>query len=138
MKHQEDSRRRHMYKKILAGVIGIALLSVLLAACNIVDASTLSSGPQLQMGGSNFVKPSITLKKGQTLTLVDASSSPHVITNGLWQGSVQKHVTEAGAPALNINFAGSDTHSTPPFTTAGTFKIYCTVHQGMNLTVIVQ
>ena len=25
-----------------------------------------------------------------------------------------------------------------PFNTAGTFHLYCTVHQGMNLTVIVQ
>ena len=127
-----------MYKKILAGVIGIALLSVLLAACNIVDASTLSSGPQAQMGGSNFLKPTITLKKGQTLTLVDTSSAAHVITNGTWQNGIQKHIQEAGAPSLNINFVGSDTHTTPAFTTAGTYLIYCTVHPGMNLTVVVQ
>ncbi len=127
-----------MYKKILAGVIGIALLSILLAACDIVNASSLASGPQVQMGGSNFLKPSITLKKGQTITLVDTSSSPHIITNGTWQNGVQKHMQEAGAPTLNINFAGSDTHSTPPFTTAGTYLVYCTIHQGMNLTVIVQ
>ena len=60
-----------MYKKILAGFIGIALLSILLASCKIVDASTLASGPQVQMGGSNFIKTSVTIKKGQTLTLVD-------------------------------------------------------------------
>ncbi len=127
-----------MYKKILTGVIGIALLSVLLAACNIVDASTLSTGPQVQMGGSTFLKPTITLKKGQTLTLVDTSSAQHVITNGTWQGGTAKHIQETGAPALNLNFVGSDTHSTPAFTTAGTFNIYCTIHTGMNLTVIVQ
>ncbi|MBV9258823.1 MAG: hypothetical protein JO215_12485 [Ktedonobacteraceae bacterium] len=127
-----------MCKKILAGVIGIALLSILLAACNIVDASTLASGPQVQMGGSTFLKPSITLKKGQTLTLVDTSSAQHIIANGTWQGGAAKHMQEAGAPTINMNFAGSDTHSTPAFTTAGTFLIYCTIHSGMNLTVIVQ
>ncbi len=127
-----------MYKKILVGVIGIALLSILLAACNIVDASTLATGPQVQMGGSTFIKPSVTLKKGQTLTLVDTSSAAHIITNGTWQGGVQKHMQEPGAPALNLNFAGSDTHTTPPFTTAGTYLIYCTIHTGMNLMVIVQ
>ena len=127
-----------MYKKILAAVISIALLSVLLAACDIVDASTLSTGPQVQMGGSTFIKTSITLKKGQTLTLVDTSSSPHIITNGTWQGGSAKHAQESGAPTVNINFAGSDTHTTPAFATAGTFQLYCTIHSGMNLTVIVQ
>lgn len=127
-----------MYKKILAGVIGIALLSVILAACNIVDASTLVTGPQVQMGGSTFLKPTVTLKKGQTLTLVDTSSAAHIVTNGTWQNGAPKHMQESGAPTLNISFAGSDTHATPAFTTAGTYLIYCTVHPGMNLTVIVQ
>jgi plastocyanin len=127
-----------MYKKILAGIICIALLSISLAACSIVDASTLSTGPQVQMGGSTFLKTSITLKKGQTLTLVDTSSAAHIITNGTWQGGNAKHAQEAGAPTVNISFAGSDTHSTTAFTTAGTFKLYCTIHSGMNLTVIVQ
>jgi plastocyanin len=127
-----------MYKKILAGVIGIALLSVILAACNIVDSSTLVTGPQVQMGGSTFLKPTVTLQKGQTLTLVDTSSAAHIVTNGTWQNGTAKHMQESGAPTININFAGSDTHTTPAFTTAGTYLIYCTIHSGMNLTVIVQ
>ncbi len=127
-----------MYKKILAGVIGIALLSIILAACNIVDASTLATGPQVQMGGSTFLKPMITLKKGQTLTLVDTSSAAHVIANGTWQNGTAKHMQEGGAPTINLNFAGSDTHTTPAFAAAGTYLIYCTIHSGMNLTVIVQ
>jgi plastocyanin len=127
-----------MYKKILAGIVGIALLSVLFAACNIVDSSTLSTGPQVQMGATTFLKPTITIKKGQTLTLVDTVSAQHIVTNGTWQNGTAKHLQEAGAPAVNINFAGSDSHSTPPFATAGTFLIYCTIHSGMNLTVIVQ
>lgn len=127
-----------MYKKILAGVIGIALLSVILAACNIVDSSSLASGPQVKMGGSSFITPSITLKKGQTLTLVDSSSSPHIIANGTWKSGKATHIQEGGAPTLNLNFAGSDTHTTPAFTTAGTYLVYCTIHSGMNLTVIVQ
>jgi plastocyanin len=127
-----------MYKKILAGVIGIALLSAILAACNIVDASTLATGPQVKMGGSTFITPTITLKKGQTLTLVDTSSAAHIIANGTWQNGTAKHMQESGAPTLNLNFAGSDTHTTPAFTTAGTYLVYCTIHSGMNLTVIVQ
>lgn len=116
----------------------MALISVLFAACRIVDASTLSSGPVVQMGGSTFLKTSITIKKGQSITLVDASSAAHVIANGTWQGGNAKHEQESGAPTVNLNFVGSDTHATPPFSSAGTFQLYCTIHSGMNLTVIVQ
>ena len=127
-----------MYKKILAGVIGIALLSVILTACNIVNASTLATGPQVKMGGSTFITPTITIKKGQTLTLVDTSSSPHIIANGTWKTGTATHLQESGAPTINLNFAGSDTHTTSAFTTAGTYLVYCTIHSGMNLTVVVQ
>jgi len=127
-----------MYKKILFGVIGIALLTVLFAACNIVDASNLASGPQVKMGCSYFIQHSVTIKKGETITLVDTVSAPHIITNGTWQDGTAKAAKEAGAPTVNLNFVGSDTKPTPAFTTAGTFQLYCTIHGGMNLTVTVQ
>lgn len=127
-----------MHKKILIGIISIALFSVLLAGCTIVDGSNLASGPQVKMGGSTFIQPTITIKKGQTLTLVDTSSAAHVIANGTWQGGSAKPAKESGAPTVNMNFVGSDTKATPAFTTAGKFELYCTIHGGMNLTVTVQ
>ena len=127
-----------MYKKIIFGLLSAALLTVLFAACTIRDASTLPSGPTVHMGGSQFLQTTITLKKGDKLTLVDDAAAPHVITNGKWDGATQKPALEPGAPRVNLNFSGGDSKSTDPFNTAGTFAIYCTIHGGMNLTVTVQ
>ncbi len=127
-----------MYKKVLFGMVGLALLSVLLAACTIRDSASIPSGPSVKMGASTFLQDTVTIKKGQTLTLVDTAASPHTIVNGSWDGATQKPAKEAGAPTVQLDFAGNDTKSTPPFNTAGTFHIYCTIHQGMNLTITVQ
>lgn len=127
-----------MYKKLLFGILALGLLSVVLAACSIKDSATANAGPSVQMGGASFIQSTITIKKGDTINLVDTSSSPHIIVNGFWDGSTQHHEQESGAPTVLLNFAGNDTHTTPPFNTAGTFKLYCTIHGGMNLVVTVQ
>ncbi|HLI91801.1 MAG TPA: plastocyanin/azurin family copper-binding protein [Ktedonobacteraceae bacterium] len=127
-----------MHKKVVFGIIGLALLSVLLAACTIRDEASLPTGPSVKMGPSDFIQKTVTIKKGQTLLLVDTAASPHIIVNGEWVGSTQKPAKEAGAPTVNLNFAGNDSKATPPFNTAGTFHIYCTIHGGMNLTITVQ
>lgn len=127
-----------MYQKILFGMITFALLTIVLAACTIRDQASISTGPSVHMGGSDFIQHTISVKKGQSLTLIDDSASPHIVVNGTWDGSTQKPGKEPGAPAVNLNFAGNDAKSAGPFNTAGTFKLYCTIHGGMNLTVTVQ
>lgn len=126
-----------MYKKLLFGLAVFALFSILFAGCTIRDAS-LASGPSVHMGTSNFIQKTTTIKKGETLTLIDDATAPHIIVNGFWQSSTGVNKAEAGAPSVKLNFNGGDTQSTPPFNTAGTFKFYCTIHQGMDLTVTVQ
>ncbi len=126
-----------MLKKLVFGLVGFALVTILFTACTIRDASTIPVGPQVKMGPSNFITQSITIQKGQSLTLVDTATSPHVIANGEWDGSTAKPMTEAGAPKVQLSFSGGDSQKTPPFTTAGTFHLYCTIHQGMNLVVTV-
>ena len=127
-----------MYKRILFGVVLFGTITVLLAACAIVDTSNMASGPTVHMGGTNFNQSSITIHKGDMLNLVDDAASTHIITNGSWVGSTQKPAKESGAPSVNQTFNGSDSAAVGPFTTAGTFHLYCTIHPGMNLTVVVQ
>lgn len=127
-----------MYKKLFVGLAVFGLLTVLLAACAIVDTSTTSSGPTVHMGGAQFIQTSITIHKGDTLNLVDDVGSPHIVVNGSWVNGVPKIGSESGAPTANLNFKGNDSGSIGPFTTAGTFHYYCTIHQGMNLAVTVQ
>jgi plastocyanin len=90
------------------------------------------------MNSTNFEQSSVTISKGSSLTLVDDAAVIHIIQNGSWENGNAKPATEPGAPKVNQQFSGNDTHSIGPFNTAGTFHLYCTVHPGMNLTVIVK
>lgn len=128
-----------MYKKMLFGVVLFGLFSVLFAACAIVDTSSLNANvPTADMGNASFIQSSVSIKKGDMLNLVDQSSSPHIITNGSWINGVAKPSKEAGAPSINQSFSGSDSATVGPFTNAGTFHLYCTIHGNMNLTVVVK
>ncbi len=125
----------------------LAIGSILLAACTRPGSSPIaSSTPEsgggggnttVQMGLANFLQSSITIPKGSMLTLVDTQAVPHIITNGSWVNGAAKPAKEAGAPTVNQSFSGNDTHQIGPFNTAGTYHLYCTIHQNMNLTVIV-
>ncbi|GAC1400290.1 MAG: hypothetical protein NVSMB49_12250 [Ktedonobacteraceae bacterium] len=125
-----------MYKKVIVGMIAFALMTVLFAACTIVDASTLNTGPQAHMGNAAFKEASVNVKKGQKLTLVDDVAVQHIIVNGTWNGSSQAPKQEPGAPKVNANITGG-AQAVGPFTQAGTFSLYCTIHGGMQIKVIV-
>lgn len=124
-----------MYKKILVGMVLLGILSTAIGACGIYDVSNTPSGPTVHMGASNFLQPSISISKGQSLTLIDDSSAQHIIKNGTWNGNAPAPETESGAPSVNVTFNGNDTSTIGPFNTSGSFKLFCTIHPGMNLTV---
>ena len=86
-----------------------------------------------------FKKSSITIQKGQVVTLINDVAVAHIIANGTWDGSTPKPENEPGAPKLNnLQINGNDSGSIGPFNTAGTYQIYCTIHVGMKITVVVQ
>ena len=125
-----------MSKKLLA-ILGLScIITVLLVACG-----GASAGPDaVHMSGTNFVQNSITIKKGERITLInDDLFGSHTITNGTWDNRTAKPQDEPGAPqAKDLQISGSGQATLGPFTTAGTFHFYCTVHPGMSLTVVVQ
>lgn len=133
-----DPKGTLMTKKILVGFLVFSLLTVMLAACSIYDEASKPAGPEAHMAGASFLVSSVNIKKGDTLTLVDDASAQHIITNGTWDGNTPKPGTESGAPTVNVTLNGNDSATIGPFNTAGTFKLYCTIHLGMNLTVNVQ
>ena len=126
-----------MYKKLLAGIVILALLAMTLAACSIHDTSG-PSGPTVHMGNANFTENSITISKGQSINLIDDVAVEHIITNGHWNNGQPDTAKESGAPSYNATFNGNDSNTLGPFTTSGTFHYYCTIHPGMDLTVVVQ
>jgi plastocyanin len=123
--------------KLLFGLFGCMLLTVLFSACRIVDASTLPKNQKALMGASQFITTNVTVKKGESVDLVDTVSNPHVIANGLYDasGKVDKP-SEPDAPQIGtLNFTGNDAQTIGPFNTAGDFHYYCTIHPNMNLLV---
>ncbi|MGB8345432.1 MAG: hypothetical protein WCD86_11140 [Ktedonobacteraceae bacterium] len=127
-------------KKLIAFCLVLGLLAILFAACS--SGSSGSSGSSnaqtVHMGVSNFNQPSVTIQKGQSLTMTDDTASVHIIMNGSWVNGAPQPKQEPGAPVVNVQFNGNDTHHIGPFNTAGTYHLFCTVHPGMNLTVIVE
>ena len=137
-------------------LIVLALGSILLAACarpgspeansggNTPTASTGGgsggcAGGTVHMSGNNFVQNCVNIAKGAKVTLVDDVQVLHIITNGSWDSSGNQVTTkEPGAPAVsNVNISGGQM-DIGPFTTAGTYHIFCSVHLNMNLVVNVK
>lgn len=118
----------------------LAMLTIMITACTVGNSTGSDNNPNtVHMGDSDFNQSSITIKKGTSLTLVDDSASVHIIENGTWDSNgTQKSERENGAPVVDAQLNGGDSKTFGPFNTAGTFQLYCTVHPGMNLTVIVK
>ena len=130
-----------------------ALGSILLAACGTQGTPTNSGGgtPATTGGGGNgncangtvhtlvttFQEACVNVAKGSNLQIVPVDQSFHNFVNGSWVNGNQVPMKEAGAPTVNNVQETSNPVSIGPFTTAGTFHIFCTVHPNMNLTVIV-
>jgi plastocyanin len=125
----------------LTGLGGIVVGAILIAAiAPPAPAATImtSEEPTVHMGAGNFVQSSVTINKGAKLMLVDDGAILHILANGTWQGSTPKPSIEPGAPAINNVQVIGGSVEVGPFNTAGTYRIYCTLHPGMTLTIIVQ
>jgi plastocyanin len=84
-----------------------------------------------------FNQASVTIPKGTSLTLVADDASPHVILSGSWINGVPQQMGQPGVPTVNFRSQGNDSHTIGLFNVAGTFYIYCAIHPGMNLTIVV-
>ena len=122
-------------------IVGLcSILTLLLVGCGATSSGTGTTKNAVPMNAANFTQSSITIKKGERVTLVnDDLAVPHIISNGTWDNGKAKPAREPGAPAIkDMQINGNSSGTIGPFTTAGTFKLYCTIHSGMNLTIIVQ
>ncbi|SRR5579884_1172297 len=132
-------------KKLLLAFAFLCMISVLVVACGGTttgtgSGSSSSGNATVHMGQTNFDQSSVTISKGGTVTLVSDTSSVHIISNGQWVNGVARPGKESGAPAVdNVQFTSAgESKVIGPFNTAGTFHLYCSVHPGMQLTIIVQ
>lgn len=124
---------------VVVGMVIGALFIGAVAQESVASGTTYTNGvPTVHMGAGSFLQSSVTLPKGSNLLLVDDVAALHIIANGSWENGVAKPASESGAPRVNNVQINGGSIQIGPFTTAGTYHIYCAVHQGMNLTIIVQ
>jgi hypothetical protein len=122
-------------------VLGMIILSQIVTAVpQTSTASTSSNGqPAVHMTADNFGQNVVLVPKGASLLIINDSSEEHVLQNGSWDTSGAAHPGgEPGAPTLRNVDITSGSKEIGPFATAGVYHIYCTLHPGMNLTIVVQ
>lgn len=121
-------------------MLGALLIGVIAQPSSASGASTGQKGTQtVHLTPSSFAPDIIALHKGDTLTIVDDAPVPHTITNGTWSADNNPVPgVEPGAPIIKNVDLNNNTRTVGPFTTAGTYHIYCTLHPGMALTIVVQ
>ncbi len=144
-------------KKLIITFVLLSFLLLLIAACsrsgnttasvsndgaNTANHSpaTTSDSVDVHLEGTSFDQTSVTIPKGGTVNLINDTGTVHIIQNGSWENGTAKSAVESGVPVVNgVQFSTiNQKQVVGPFTTAGTFNLYCTVHPGMNLTIIVQ
>lgn len=123
---------------LVVGMIVVA--SVITASPTEVPTNTTTNGmPTVSLAGSQFLTNVVLVPKGSKLLLVDDDSSEHILRNGSWTSDgIPQPGTEPGAPVVQRLDIKSGSVTIGPFTRAGVFHLYCTIHQGMNLTIVVQ
>jgi plastocyanin len=121
-------------------VLGAFLIGMIAHSPSVGGAPSAHAGTQtVHVAAARFVPDIVALHKGDTLTIVDDAPIPHTLTNGAWSAD-NKPVpgVEQGAPIIKNVEVNNTTATVGPFTTSGAYHIYCTIHPGMTLTILVQ
>ncbi len=103
------------------------------------SATGQAGGATVHLTANQFAPDIVALHKGDRLIIVDDGPVPHTLTNGSWSADNRPVPgVEPGAPLVNNVALNNTTVTMGPFTTPGVYHLYCTIHPGMNLTIVVQ
>jgi plastocyanin len=107
--------------KSLVKIIGFALLVALVACSDDENGDPASN--EVGMSPTSFIPAQLTIKAGETVVWKNTDSILHTVTSndGLFNENVQ--------PGATFSYT---------FTAAGTYNYVCTLHPGMNGTIIVE
>lgn len=123
-----------MIKHIIIALSFCGCLLIALASCG----NEPQSGNVVHMDDYTFLASQISVGKGENILLInDSLVSAHPLQNGSWKNGAPQPRTETGAPKVETIVNGGGQATIGPFTTTGTYHIYCTAHPGMELIVIV-
>jgi plastocyanin len=141
----EQRRPPRFFGRSLSGltglVVGMVLVALLVAATPQTGAvSTGPNGePAVHMTPTTFAPNVVLVPMGSSLQVVADSSAKHILDYGRWDTHGAPHpLAEPGAPPLHDMVMTGGSMELGPFTAPGVYHIYCTIHQGMNLTIVVE
>jgi len=121
-------------------ILGAFLIGTIAGAPAAGGSATGQAGSAtVHLTAARFAPDIVALHKGDRLIIVDDGPVPHTLTNGSWSADNRPVPgVEPGAPRVNNVALNNNTVTLGPFTTPGTYHLYCTIHPGMNLTIVVQ
>jgi plastocyanin len=121
-------------------ILGAFLIGTIAQAPAAGGSATGQAGSAtVHLTANQFAPDIVALRKGERLLIVDDGPVPHTLTNGSWSADNQSVPgVEPGAPLVNNLALNNNTVTIGPFTTPGTYHLYCTIHPGMTLTIVVQ
>ena len=115
--------------------VGALIVSAI--ATTVPSSAAQAGAPTTHLEATSFSPQAVIVPKGQKLHVVADSNVVHILANGTWAAQTPHPAAESGAPTVaNVTISGGSV-DLGPFTTSGTYHIYCTVHPGMTLTVFV-
>lgn len=131
----------------------------------VVTPTPVENAARVYLEEGTFRPQTVTIHKGMSISLINDTPFEHIIMNGYWKDNhavyivvrgkpvpqqilrtIQgdktarlEYASGQGLPVVEIVFQpGNVQPLIGPFTTAGTYSFFDTVHVGMNLTVVVQ
>lgn len=132
------------YGFALTGLLGVLVGAILLGSFapppQVSASAAVTNGETtVHLGISNFSQTSVTLTKGSKVLLIDDGTFEHNISTGRWvngQPQDEQQTTEPHVYHVKLNAAGQKLEI-GPFTNAGIYHLYCSIHAGMTLTITV-
>lgn len=123
----------------LTALAGLMLGAIIVAAIPPANAAPVNTGgePTVHAGAATFAPNAVRVPQGQKLKIVDDSSIQHILDNGRWKNTTPVLEQESGAPQVHDLMLSGNTVEIGPFTTPGTYYIFCTIHVGMDLVILV-
>jgi plastocyanin len=120
-----------------------ALALLLSAACGgsstpATKAAAKPSGTVVSTALLAFDPKTVNVKQGQTVTWVGGDNITHVLVEGDYKvGNDGLRTEQTDDKAFNLSLTKKGQQVSHTYDKAGTFTYYCTIHHGMNGTVVV-
>ena len=142
-KGREEVSTPRWFSHVLAIAIGVLLGAILIggfAPTLSTAAATANAGgePTVHLGITSFLQTTVSVPKGSKLRIVDDGNFEHILSNGSWVDGQPQAEQQLGAPTVKNQTIKGQSLELGPFTTAGTYHLYCSIHTGMTLTITVQ